>query len=339
LARQRGLPVLWLRAAFAAAVLIGGLGLLVYLACWLIIPADTEDEAAVGRTPGIVVLAQACAGGVGLATLGGAAAAATIFGFGLAVLIVASAILVGALVSWPRVGPVWTLLPLAALVVPAVAMAAGGVRIAPQSADVAIAPRSAVELSRGAYRTGLGTLMLDLRHTALPATGVVGVNIDAGLRRTIVALPADRCVYVDLRYRVAPFAARLAALLGGGRDSPYSEVTLFGTPQGTGWGEAGNLAGAPGAPLGPTLEIHFHSAGGSLYVRDYPDAVNPESQVDWPGYPVVAQTRPDTTGVPRAAGVALIRNWLTRRRVQRKSASDVNRLMPGPCGAVTGAPR
>jgi phage shock protein PspC (stress-responsive transcriptional regulator) len=59
-ARHRDLPVGSLRAAFGIAALFGGLGVLVYVACWLIIPA--VGDADVGEGPrGIVVLAQALA--------------------------------------------------------------------------------------------------------------------------------------------------------------------------------------------------------------------------------------------------------------------------------------
>lgn len=331
LARYRDLPPSTVRAAFALAALVGGLGVLVYVACWLIIPAEGDDESETARRRGIVVLAQACAACVGLVTLGAGAAAATVFGFGWAVLVIAAAFLLGALVSWPRVGPAWALLPITALALPAVAIAAGGVRIDAQIGDVSVAPRSAAELPRQGYRSGLGTLLVDLRHTALPARGAVALRVAAGVRRTIVALPTDRCVRVHLRYRVNPLAARAASIVSGHSDSPFSDVTLFGRGHSSGTGEDGNLP--DGRPRGPTLEIDFRSAGGSLYVRDYPDEVDPESEVDWPGYPVWLEPRPDVTGTPRAAARRLLRDWRVRRREQRRSADRIERLTPGPCAA------
>jgi phage shock protein PspC (stress-responsive transcriptional regulator) len=328
LARLRGLPVGWLRAAFVLGALVGGLGVLVYLACWLIIPAEGEDGGARG-TREIVVLAQASAACAGLATLGAVGTAATIFGFGWAILAIAAAILVAALAAWPRIGPGWALLPVAALALPSMAMAAGGVRVAPQSGAVAAAPRTAADIPRDGYRSGLGHLLVDLRGTTLPASGEVPLHIDAGIRRTIVALPHDRCVHVDVRHHVMPFAARVANALTGRSGSPFSEVTVFGVSR---YGDDGQTGGTA-AGAGPTLVVDFRSAGGSLYVRDYPDGVDPRSQVDWPGYPVTPEPRPDTTGVPKAAARRLVRDWRVRHRAQLRDAARVDRQMGGPCAA------
>jgi phage shock protein PspC (stress-responsive transcriptional regulator) len=332
LARVRGLPVGRLRAAFVLGALAGGLGVLVYLACWLIIPAEGEH----GDTRGpreIVVLAQACAACAGLATLGAAGSAATVFGFGWAVVAIAAVILVAALAGWPRVGPGWALLPVAALALPSVALAAGGVRVAAQSGALAEVPRTANDIPRGGYRSGLGHLLVDLRHTALPASGEVPLRIDAGIRRTVVALPHDRCVHVDVRYHVVPFAARVASTLSGRSDSPFSEVTLFGMQR---YGGDGQTVGTPDG-TGPTLLIDFRSAGGSLYVRDYPDRVDPSSEVNWPGYPVTPEPRPDTTGVPQHAARRLVHAWRARHATQVRDAARIDRLISGPCAAPPAA--
>ena len=143
LAQNRALPVGRLRAAFAVAALAGGLGIVVYVACWLIIPAEGEaDDVETKGARGIVVLALACAACLGLATLAALGALATVFGFGWVVVALAAAVLAGALWSWPRVGPAWALLPVAALVLPSAALAAGGVRIEPQSGPITVAPRA-----------------------------------------------------------------------------------------------------------------------------------------------------------------------------------------------------
>jgi phage shock protein PspC (stress-responsive transcriptional regulator) len=336
LARHRGLPLRSVRAAFAVTAFVGGVGVLAYLACWLIIPAEGDEQTGTAGLRGIVVLAQACAACAGLATLAAAGGAATIFGFGWVVLVIAAVVLVGALASWPRVGAGWTLLPVAAVILPALSMTVGGVRISPEIHDVAVAPQSVATVPAGGYKSGLGSLLVDLRHTTFPAKGDVSLRIDAGIRRTIVALPANRCVYVDVDYDVVPFAARVASVLSG-RVTPFSGVTLFGELQGSRTGEDAGNAPSP-SPGGPVLQIHFHSAGGSLYVRDYPDDVNPPTEPDWPGYPVTLEPRPDTAGTPRVAARRLIDSWLLRRRVQSASAAAINRVMPGPCGASGAQP-
>ena len=56
--------------------------------------------------------------------------------------------------------------------------------------------------------------------------------------------------------------------------------------------------------------------GGELFVRDYPDDVDPTEQPDWPGYEVYVEERPDTTGFPRQEAKQWLREWRARRQVQ-----------------------
>ena len=331
LARTRGLPVGRLRAAFAAAALVGGLGVLVYLACWLIIPAEGEDADTTPGARGIVVLALACAACLGLATLGALGALATVFGFGWIVVALAAAVLAGALWSWPRVGPGWALLPVAALVLPSAALAAGGVRIEPQSGPITVAPRALAHAPTEAYRSGLGPMLVDLRRTAIPA-GDVPLRIDAGVRRTIVALPHDRCMNVDVRFRIVAFAARVASIVTERERGVFSDVTVFGDQS---FGRSGTLGNPAAGDSDTTLTIDFTSAGGSLYVRDYPDDVDPTSMPDWPGYPVHPEERPDVTGMSEAAARRLIGNWRVRHRAQTRSKRRIDALRPGPCASTT----
>jgi len=330
LAQNRALPVGRLRAAFAVAALAGGLGILVYLACWLIIPAEGEvGDLETAKPRGIVVLALACAGLLGLTTLGALGSLATVFGFGWVVVALAAAVLVGALWSWPRVGPGWALLPVAALALPSAALAAGGVRIEPQSGPITVAPRALSAPAGATYRSGLGQMFIDLRRTALERD-IVLLTVEAGVRRTIVALPHDRCVNVVVNYHVVAFAARVASIITDRSDSPFSEVIVFGDSN---FGRSG-VAVADIGGRRPTVVINFKSAGGSLYVRDYPDGVDPDSEPDWPGYPVYPEPRPDVTGTPKAAARRLISNWRVRHREQVLSKRRIEALRPGPCSRV-----
>src|SRR5581483_7636432 len=93
---------------------------------------------------------------------------------------------------------------------------------------VTSAPATSAQLSSHTYRSGLGTMLLDLRHTTFPADGTVRLRIAAGVRRTIVALPASTCVRVDVRYRVNTFVVGLGALVIGRTTVPFSGVTVFG---------------------------------------------------------------------------------------------------------------
>jgi hypothetical protein len=323
--------VRWVRAAFVGAAALAGFGLLVYVACWLIIPAEGEPADA-QPSRGVVLLAQWSAAMAGLATLGAAGAAATIFGFGGLVLALGLAVLGLALVAWPRVGPAWVLLPVAAMTVPSLAMAAGHVRIAAQAGSVHEAPRTAAALEHG-YRSGLGTLFVDLRHTALPAFGTVPLTIDAGVRRTVVALPSGRCVHVSVDWHVAPFAARLADLVTRRSTSGFTGIVVFGQTTYANRGVLSDVVENAGRErrAGPTIQLRFRSAGGSLLIRDYPDDVDPNRYPDWPGYPVQPEPRPDIEGVPKRQVKALLRQWRVRHRAQVRDAERVDALMPGPC--------
>lgn len=330
LAGAAGIRVTWIRLGFAVGALIGGLGIAVYLGCWLIIPAAGDTDARGPRW--IVAAAGACGAAAGLAVLAVVAAVATVFGFGWIPFAVAAAVLLAVLAGWRRLGPAWALLPIAALTLPAIAVAASGIRLAPRFGHTVIAPRT---LERGAsYRSGLDWLLVDLRHTALPAAGTVRLRIDGGLRRTIVALPHDRCVRVVVHYDADQRPARLVALLTD-RSSPlYSDLDVFGrlydvTPQ---------VVTSPSAISGPLLDIDFHSEGGSLYVRDYPASVDPDALPDWPGFAVTPESRPDVRGTPRRAAARLLAAWRTRRAAQAADARRVNGLMPGPCVPPAAAP-
>lgn len=325
LAPVRDIPTAWLRLAFVAAALMGGIGVALYLACWLIMPVEGELEPT--GSPRVVGVARACAVAVGLGALALVAATATVFGFGWVVASIA-ALALGAGLWWPRRGgPAWALLPVMALTLPAVAVAASGLHLLPRTASAVIAPATAGEVRGTVYRSGLDTMLIDLRRTALPASGVVPLRIEAGVRRTIVALPANRCVHVVVDYHVHLFAVRLAALLSGRTSPTFSNLVLFGRlfP-----GTSGVASGSGSAP-GPRLVIEFASQGGSLYVRDYPAGVDPDVEPDWPGYPVHPEPRPDTRGVPRRAAQALLRNWRARLAVEEQSARRIDALMPGPC--------
>ena len=93
-----------------------------------------------------------------------------------------------------------------------------------------------------------------------------------------------------------PTAVRAAATALGRGTTSEPEVVAFGkSHHSRHFAPVGRVA----AHSGPTLHVDFASDGGSLVVRDYPDAVNPDVQPDWPGYPVYLEARPATTGVAR----------------------------------------
>ncbi len=324
LAARWGLRPSRVRGAFVLGALALGLGVLVYAAAWLILPG--EDENGAGRR-GIVALAQAGGALLGLVALGALGALATVFGFGWVIVALAAAVLVATLAGWTRLGPAWALLPVGALVLPSVALAVGGIKVEPSTRSRTVAPRTVAELPPR-LDSGLGLLTVDLRHTAFPHDGTVDLKIDAGVRRTLIALPHDRCIHVEVDQHPVPVALRLASAMLGHGTTVLPDLVVFGRYRAT---EHLAPSGRRARHAGPTLHVDFVSDGGALVVRDYPDDVDPRSQPDWPGYPVAIEPRPDTAGMPRAAAAELVRDWRARREQQALSKQRVDSLMLGPC--------
>src|SRR6478735_215819 len=227
------------RLGFVLASLLAGLGVLVYVAAWLIFPSDSEDGVSAGQR-GIVALAQFTGALLGLATLAAAGAVATVFGYGWVVVGLSCIVLVSTLAGWARLGPAWALLPIAALTLPSVALAVGGVHLDPSASPVRVAPRSYQQLD-GEYKSGLGLLTFDLRQTQLPRSGTIDLKVDAGVRRTLVALPHDRCVHVEIIRHDLPFLLRAGALLVGESNLAAPGTVLFG-----GVGEHQRVTTVPG---------------------------------------------------------------------------------------------
>ena len=91
------LGVGWIRLAFVLGALCGGLGVAIYLACWLIMPPSDGAEERQG--PGaLVVLAWTSAAMLVLVVLGALSAAATVFGLGWVALAAAAATLAASLI-------------------------------------------------------------------------------------------------------------------------------------------------------------------------------------------------------------------------------------------------
>lgn len=310
------------RVGFLLGSLLFGLGVLAYVAGWLILPGEGDGETTAGQR-GIVALAQFTGALIGLGALAVAGSLATVFGYGGAVVGVAGAVLVATLAGWARLGPAWALLPIGALTVPSVALAVGGVHLDPSASPERVTPRVSTQLARE-YRSGLGLLTLDLRRTRLPASGTINLTIDAGVRRTLIALPHDRCVHVQVRQHDMPILLRAGALLVGRGAINTPSATLFG-----GYGDYPLNRGADSP--GPTLVIDFSSVGGGLVVRDYPDGIDPAAEPDWPGYPVAVEERPDTTGLSKREAKRMLREWRSRRRTEEQSKARIDRLMNGPC--------
>jgi phage shock protein PspC (stress-responsive transcriptional regulator) len=276
LASRWDLNVVQVRALFVLATALAGIGVLAYVACWLVLPLDGDDGESPSLVRGMASLALLAAAGAGLATIAVAAAATTVFGFGWAVGVAAAVFLVAALVAWPVVRPAWALAALAAALVPAVAVAASGVRIAPQSGLETHVPSTVADIPRDGYRMGLGDLLVDLRRLEAPAGSVVALRLDTGTGATVVALPRDRCLNLDVRYRTSeawPLTRRLSRRSYGKRAARF---------YGQDYPTAGHWLRTSSDPHAPTLKIDYTAVVGTLTVRDYPPATGPLHQPSWP---------------------------------------------------------
>jgi phage shock protein PspC (stress-responsive transcriptional regulator) len=336
-----GLPDVWglgtngLRLIFIIAAFLGGIGIVAYLTCWLVIPAESQDPDA-DPVRSIVLLAWATGGLVLLVLLAAAAAAATIFGLGW--LVFGLAAIVAAVNFSPlraRIPSIAVLLALAALTLPSVAVALSPLRLTFQSGQSIVRPKLYRDLSPTVYHTGFGTLLIDLRRTPVPASGNTTVRIDAGLRRTIVALPANECVRVRVNYDIHLFPAHLAALLTGRAMTEFHDVMLFGRPFGYGvnLGTRGSTTNRGTSSRGPWLTIDFTSQGGGLYVRDYPNNVSPEVTPQWPGFAVTLEPAPNLHGESKKVQKQMLRDWHLRLQRDRANQQFVNSRMSGPCAA------
>jgi phage shock protein PspC (stress-responsive transcriptional regulator) len=273
------MPVAQLRALFAAATLLGGLGLLVYAACWLVLPSDADDDSPT-LLRGVASVAMLVAALAGLATLALLSAAATLFGFGWAVVVALAAFLAGALALLPSTRPAWVLLPLVAVALPAVVVAASGVRVEAQAGLVRAAPRTPAEIPRDGYRTGVGDLFVDLRGLEAPRGAIVPLKLETGFGRTVVALPTERCFDVEVRYGSTlggwDAIRSLAQNLSAGEDP---RIVLYGEQQPH---SSGIWVRRSDDPRAPTLRVSFDTVGGDLFLRDYPAGVGPLYQPEWP---------------------------------------------------------
>ncbi len=339
-----GLPEFWglgtngLRLLFVLSALCGGVGIVVYVACWLVIPGPGEDNDA-DPFHSIVTVAWATCGLVAVALFAALGAAATAFGLGWVIAGLAAVSVALTFVRRLRIPGVAALAAVLALTLPAVAVALSPMRLTLQSGDATVTPMSSADLSGKVLRSGFGTMLIDLRRTKLPSSGTVRLRIAAGLRRTIVALPTSTCVKVQFHYDIHTFTGRVAALLSGRNVQPFSDLVLFGRVFDSDNRTENNPRGIAISRSnvdGPTLDIDFSSQGGGLYVRDYPNRVAPNADPSWPGFPVRPEPRPIVSGAVLRADskklkASILRSWRARHRQEVADQSYVSARMQGPC--------
>lgn len=283
MANRWSTPVAQLRALFVVAALFGGLGLLAYAACWLVLPTDADDDSP-SLLRGLASVALLVAALAGLATLAAVAAAATLFGFGWAIAVALAAFLLGALLLLPSVGPAWVLPPLLAAALPAVVVAASGVRVLPQAGLVTERPQTVAQIPADGYRAGLGDLFVDLRELRAAPGEVVPLQLETGFGRTVVALPRDRCFEVEVRYEAGVGgweSIRSVAASVRWRSPVRSRPSVVLFDDSTRLGGSGAWRREVARTHVPIVRIDYRTVGGDLWVRDYPRGVGPLADPWW----------------------------------------------------------
>ncbi len=282
MANRWSTPVAQLRALFVVATLFGGLGLLAYAACWLVLPTDADEDSP-SLLRGVASVALLVAALAGLATIAAVTATATLFGFGWAIAVALAGGIVGALVLLPSVSPGWVLPPLLAAALPAVVVAASGVRVLPQAGLVTERPLTAAAIPADGYRAGLGDLFVDLRRLSLEPSQAVTVKLETGFGRTVVALPRDRCIDVEVRYDAGVGGWESVRSLAA---SVRWRTPLRSTPMVVLFGDA-RLGGSGAWRRGvtrrrvPIVNVEYSTVGGDLWLRDYPPGVGPLADPWW----------------------------------------------------------
>ena len=247
-------PIIF-RIGFIILTVLGGSGLLVYVAGWLILPEEGKDEsiaAEVLRTrrerPWAVI--------------------------GLGLLALAGLILVGNKDLWPSGDGVWVVLAvvgaiilwrqrraergrrrtlrvflgvLAALIVAAVASAAVAVaaigNLGDGVGDRTYRISSPAELNQ-AYKLGIGTLELDMSHAALPA-GRTPLRLRVGLGRVHLVVPSNAVVAYHVKGHVG-------------------DLKILGQEQ-SGWKVVESGRKAPSTPAGrPVLVVDANVGVGEI---------------------------------------------------------------------------
>jgi len=98
LARHLGLPVLWVRVAFVAAAALGGVGIALYAALWLVLPTDSHFEEG---APGLESATRGGRRPGRIRRLGDIGPAIALAALGLGAVFLLEAVLGRGLVFWP----------------------------------------------------------------------------------------------------------------------------------------------------------------------------------------------------------------------------------------------
>src|SRR3954452_9440495 len=190
--RYFGVDAVVIRLALIVLSFVGGAGLILYVAAWLLVHSDDQYDAPydardIARRTGIalgvlVLTILAAVGGCCGFAIGGGTATAII------VIVVGAALAVGAFTGGVR----WLILPALALALSAGVVAASDLDVRGGAGERIYRPSSGAEL-RSNYRLGVGHLLVDLRNTHL-GPGDHRIHLKVGVGQAEVLVPRDVCV-------------------------------------------------------------------------------------------------------------------------------------------------
>ncbi|MBF6621651.1 MAG: PspC domain-containing protein [Patulibacter sp.] len=243
IAERYGIDAVIVRLAFLASLLIGGAGVLFYIAAAIVIPnppagpggAIAPAHGVAPTTAGgnilriLVALAVACAVLCGLVAVIGISFATTVF-FGAwpaAVVLIVLGVLL-AVVAKNRRSAGTVLVLIVSVAAPAAVAVIADLSVDRSAGDRTETPLTAAETSEG-YRLGLGSLTVDLRELPLKAGSApfeVPVRVDVG--RAAIVIPDDRCVAWTIRTSIG-FGGDVRVLGNGPLDSwgGYRQARTF----------------------------------------------------------------------------------------------------------------
>ncbi|MFA4929645.1 MAG: PspC domain-containing protein [Patulibacter sp.] len=217
IAERYGIDAVIVRLAFLASLLMGGAGLLFYIAAAIVIPNPPADAVGPAGSPAgtprpgvgngilriIVAVAVAFAALCGLLFVAGVSFGATVF-FGawpMAVVLVLLAALL-AFVGKNRRSAATVLVLIVSIALPAAVAVIADLSVDRSAGERNETPLVASEAADG-YRLGLGALTVDLSELPLEAGSPpleVPIRVDVG--RAAIVIPPDRCVSWTIRTSV-----------------------------------------------------------------------------------------------------------------------------------------
>jgi len=241
-------PVI-VRLALIVLAALGGVGVLIYLAAWLLVPSDDPNAPSpgagyvlrrVGTVLGVLALTGiAVVGGFwGFADGGGVATAIVVIGVG-------ALLVLGAFTGGLR----WLIVPAIALALTAGAVAAADLDIRGGTGERIYHPLGADAL-RSNYKLGIGHLRVDLRDAKL-GPGDHRVNLKLGVGQAEVLVPRGVCV------------SSTAHVAGG-------DTTIFGRTTGGTYHDWQEIRKGP-AGL-PHLTINANVGFGQVRIEPSPDS-------------------------------------------------------------------